>query len=411
MSTTYQFNANLTAEEYARFLSESPAYTFSQLPEWANVKETWGHALCGLYADGHLVAAALLLIRHLPLGLKVIYMPRGPVVSFASEEVCLQFTAGIKKYARKIGAILVKSDPYVINENYSDQPLLDFGNSFQQTIDCMGKCGFKHKGFAKGTGAYWQPRFNMAIPLFAENGALTAESFLQKMPRKTRYYMGSFHTSKGMEFVRADSDDDLEKFVYLLKKTEERQGISLRNIHYFKTLKEAFGDRAVFYYGRIHIERYMEYLQGMIDKNENVDGNMKKLQEAKDLQQAQGDIIYLCASLVILPKPDDHLKVAEYLYAGSDLSILPTLCASTGMIYAAITDAIQYGCQYFNLGGVDGSLEDHLSKFKLKFNPHIWEFVGEFDLPIRPVFYFAFEQLLPLFKKVLHSIGNLRRGH
>ena len=45
MSTMYRFNENLSADEYARFLTESPAYTFSQLPEWANVKETWGHAL------------------------------------------------------------------------------------------------------------------------------------------------------------------------------------------------------------------------------------------------------------------------------------------------------------------------------------------------------------------------------
>lgn len=46
--------------------------------------------------------------------------------------------------------------------------------------------------------------------------------------------MGSFHNSKGIEFIKADPDDDLSEFVRLLGQTEKRQGISLRNEEYFK---------------------------------------------------------------------------------------------------------------------------------------------------------------------------------
>ena len=73
-----------------------------------------------------------------------------------------------------------------------------------------------------------------------------------------------------------------------------------------------------------------------------------------------------------MPDPQAKLKIAEYLYAGSDLSVLSTLCASVGLIYAGVCDSIDAGCDYFNLGGVDGSFEDHLSKFKIKFVPHIF---------------------------------------
>ena len=108
--------------------------------------------------------------------------------------------------------------------------------------------------------------------------------------------------------------------------------------------------------------------------------------------------------LVIMPDPQAKLKIAEYLYAGSDLSVLSTLCASVGLIYAGVCDSIDAGCDYFNLGGVDGSFEDHLSKFKIKFVPHIFEYVGEFDMPVDKVMYLGFEKLLPMAKKAIKKI-------
>lgn len=79
--------------------------------------------------------------------------------------------------------------------------------------------------------------------------------------------MGSFHNSKGIEFIKADPDDDLSEFVRLLGQTEKRQGISLRNEEYFKKIRHAFGDRAVIYYARMHLDRYVEYLEGLIAKS------------------------------------------------------------------------------------------------------------------------------------------------
>lgn len=98
----------------------------------------------------------------------------------------------------------------------------------------MQECGFVHRGLSTDINAYFQPRFNMAIPLFNENGPIDSAGFLKAVPKKTRYYMGSFHNSKGIEFIKADPDDDLSEFVRLLGQTEKRQGISLRNEEYFK---------------------------------------------------------------------------------------------------------------------------------------------------------------------------------
>ena len=61
----YSFKSGIDSSEYLSFLRTVPAYCFTQLPEWADVKDNWGNDICGLYKDGKLIAGAMLLIRHL----------------------------------------------------------------------------------------------------------------------------------------------------------------------------------------------------------------------------------------------------------------------------------------------------------------------------------------------------------
>ena len=72
----YNFKTGVDAGEYRDFLNVSPAYCFTQLPEWSEVKDNWDHDICMLYKDGAPAVGALLLIRHLPMGKKLIYSPR-----------------------------------------------------------------------------------------------------------------------------------------------------------------------------------------------------------------------------------------------------------------------------------------------------------------------------------------------
>ena len=55
-------------------------------------------------------------------------------------------------------------------------------------------------------------------------------------------------------------------------------------------------------------------------------------------------------------------------------------------------------CDYCDLGGIDGSFEDHLSTFKSKFNPNVLELVGEYDLIINKFWYKVFNMLMSIRK-------------
>ncbi len=161
--------------------------------------------------------------------------------------------------------------------------------------------------------------------------------------------MGSFHNSKGIEFIKADPDDDLSKSVRLLGPSQKRQGISLRNEEYFKKIRHAFGDRAVIYYARMHLDRYVESVGGADCKEAEHSENTRKLDEAKALIEEKGNTVNLAASLVIMPDPQAKLKIARLL-SGSDCLCALDPLSSVGLIYAGVCDSIDAGCDYFNLG-------------------------------------------------------------
>lgn len=97
----YNFKTGVDAGEYRDFLNVSPAYCFTQLPEWSEVKDNWDHDICMLYKDGAPEVGALLLIRHLPMGKKLIYSPRGPVGDFGDAEAMREFSTQLKNTQRR----------------------------------------------------------------------------------------------------------------------------------------------------------------------------------------------------------------------------------------------------------------------------------------------------------------------
>ena len=66
--------------------------------------------------------------------------------------------------------------------------------------------------------------------------------------------------------------------------------------------------------------------------------------------------------------------------------------------------AFERGCIWSNMGGVEGSLDDGLTKFKDNFNPTINELLGEFDIPVKKLLY-------PLFNKLYEHMKSKNANH
>ena len=412
----YEFKANIPANEFTAFIEKTSFAPIQQTEEWTKLKNNWKNSFCGLYKDNNLVGVAMILMRTLLPGFTYAYCPRGPIIDFTDKEAVKIFTNGIKDFCKKNGVYLLKCDPMiVVGKTLPDLPEDKYFDPFdvekgKAEFDNFVSCGFIHKGFGKSLDSATQPRYNALIPLKDGNGnPLTAPQFKKNYKQKLRKYLGNFQPARGLYYEGADhSSESIALFKKILSNTEARQNISLRNEDYFNLLASAFDDKAFFAFEKCKVNDYIENLEKRFEKEpENREKLTEQITDAKKVLAEKGEIVSLAALLTVYPPNKEGVKIAEYLYAGSDLNVFPSFCATLCGLCEQCVITVENGCDFLNLGGVPGTFDDGLYDFKSPFNPIIVEFAGEFDLPINKFKYSIMEKWLPILKKAYSRLRKL----
>ena len=91
----------ISAEEHDHFVKNSDQVNLLQSSNWAKIKDNWNNERIGFYKDGRLVATASILIRTLPLGLTMLYIPRGPIMNYSNIELVTFVIDSLKKLQNK----------------------------------------------------------------------------------------------------------------------------------------------------------------------------------------------------------------------------------------------------------------------------------------------------------------------
>lgn len=408
----YQFKSNIDKKEFDEFVKNFSSTSFMQTTSWADVKKAWGHDFVGMYKENKLVCAAMILKRNILLGKKLFYVPRGFVIDYTNKELLKEFILNLKRYAKKSGAIDIKIDPFIcFNEdniqNIKKSKGIDVRKTFtkktSEIVKNLKDLGFVHGGYKKEVNAYIQPRYTMAISLKDKDGNFyEKESLRRTFPKNTRNYIGTYQEERGVEFSYSTNLEDVKDLVSVLHCTEERQHIALRNESYFKQVMECFPDNAVLFFARVNIDKYISFLKEDMKEHENKkEFCEKQIKEAENVKKEFGPKPLAGATIVMMPTCNTGVKVASFLYAGTNTKILPSLKITNGLMFYRLCYCLERGCDYCDLGGVDGSLEDHLSTFKSKFNPNVLELVGEFDLVINKFWYLVFNFLMRIRKYIM----------
>jgi len=74
----YRYQIGIPTLEYDQFVKEHELANILQSSAWEKVKSDWNHERIGVYEGENLLAVASILIKSLPLGYKMFYIPRGP---------------------------------------------------------------------------------------------------------------------------------------------------------------------------------------------------------------------------------------------------------------------------------------------------------------------------------------------
>lgn len=394
----YRFTSELPKEEYDNFILNYSMAPLTQTYNWANIKSNWRHFHCGLYKDDTLVGVCLILVKKMIKGLNMFFVPRGYLIDFTNYEDLEEMTKNIKELAKKTHAYVVKIDPNFCKRQYSfkgDEINTNYDKDYQVKHNNLLKLGYKSLGPQKEMGKSMEPNYNMLAPICDNsNKVLTLEELLSTYKSKFKYYIGSFHEKRGITFEITSDINKVGILVSLLKETEEKQNISLRNEEYFVNLMKNY-PTARLVFGTINLPKYLKFLE------EN-NGKSIEIEEVKDLLKTHEENMVLSASIMFLPSNKEGIRTSEYLYAGNSLS-LTKIRVSTGVVFEIIKFSLENNCHYCNLGGIDGNLNDHLTSFKEKFNGEVLEFAGEYDLPIKWIYY-PIKVMYPILLKIYKII-------
>lgn len=386
----YRYQIGIPTLEYDQFVKEHELVNVLQSSAWEEVKSDWQHEKFGAYRGDKLLATASILIKTLPLGYRMFYIPRGPVLDYKDAELLNFVLQSIKSYARSKRAIFVIFDPSIcLSQSSIKHEKIEYPENMA-IIENLQRMGVRWSGKTDGMGDTIQPRIQAKI--YKENFAE------DKLCKSTKQAIRSAR-NKGVE-IQIGRDELLESFSFLMKKTEKRKDIHLRNEAYYKKLLDNFKDKAYITLATLDIAKRLRELEEQLAKNlaleeaftestrtSKVEAQKKekeRLVEERDFLQRylneEKSNIPLAATLSL-----EFGNTSVNLYAGMD-DAFKRYNAPILTWYETARYAFERGMVWQNLGGVENSLNGGLYHFKEKFNPTIEEYLGEFTMPTHPLY-------------------------
>ena len=92
----YQFHIDTNRDAFDAFVQDHAYANLLQESKWALIKDNWGYQLMSVTLNDEIVATAMVLIKHMPLGFKLFYIPRGPIMDYENEELVKFFLEQMK---------------------------------------------------------------------------------------------------------------------------------------------------------------------------------------------------------------------------------------------------------------------------------------------------------------------------
>ena len=357
---------SITAAEHLAYVTTRPAVSFLQLPSWAAVKAEWGHESLGWFDGTTLVGAGLVLLRQVPrLKRYLAYLPEGPDLDWLGERTPYplgDWLTPMAVHLKSRGAFAVKMGPALpvrrwdagtLKAVVADASALRLREvpadwTSEQALAVGPQLTDLGWSQTADTGAGFgdvQPRYVFQVPLAERSLDDIFAGFNQQWRRNIR------KAEKAGVVVEQGSYDDLPAFHEVYVETAARDGFTPRGLPYFQRMWNAMTGE---------------------------DPQRLKLYLAKH----EGRVLAATTMVTV----GDH---AWYSY-GASTTEGRDVRPSNAVQWAMIQDAHASGCSVYDLRGISDTLDPEdplygLIGFKLGTGGRAQEYVGEWDLILRPV--------------------------
>ncbi|MHC3474745.1 lipid II:glycine glycyltransferase FemX [Streptomyces sp. 7R007] len=358
----------ISAAEHLAFVRAQRSVSFLQTPAWGRVKTEWRSECLGWFDGGRLVGAGLVLHRPVPRleRFTLAYLPDGPVIDWTGE--IDRWLDPLAAHLKSRGAFAIRIGPPVrtstwsaaqVKEGIADpavKRLTDMSGRWADPVGARVTSRLRDAGWLPqspedgfGVG---HPQFRYELPLAGR----TEEHLLKGMNQQWRRNIKKADR-EGVEVTTGDDAKDLRAFHDLYVHTAERDRFTPRPLGYFETMVAALRAEDP--------ERIKLYLA-----------------------RHRGDLV----AATILVRVGTH---AWYSYGASSTE-KREVRGSNACQWAMIRDSLAAGCDVYDLRGITPTLDADdphvgLIRFKAGTGGQAVRYVGEWDLPLRPMVYRAFD--------------------
>ncbi len=318
---------------------------FLQSPLWRQVKAQWRWYGILVWDNQYIVGAMSVLIRKLPLGMSILYAPRGPICDRNDHKIVKELLNGARELAKRYNGIHFCIDPDESADNEDFRRMMKGFSFIEKNDNDFGNI---------------QPQFVFRL----DTKNKTENEIFDNFSQKTRYNIRlAARRGVGISCYRGDQripDSAFNSFSQLMETTGKRDGFKVRNKEYFKRLLAAFGKDAVLF-----------------------------------LANHNGTAI--AGAIEIL-----YGDTAWYLY-GASANEYRNMMPNYLLQWEMICLALKRGCSVYDFRGVPGDVSESnplygLYRFKKGFGGEYTKFTGLFTYAYKPIMSQMFLKAIELYR-------------
>lgn len=395
------FDENIKKEEYIEFWKTNTNQHFlnsywwgivcknnkNQIPKYVGLRDN----------DNNILCETLLLIKKIPFNMCYIYAPRGFLIDWDNKELVNTFTTKLKEYMKKINAIYLRVDPAIMYQEIDIEanPIKDGKNNYE-LFNYLLNLGYKHKGFYKLYEGN-QPRYtfrtiNKDYNSFEEIEKTISKSTMRDIKRSYKYNL------------KIELSDNIDDFYNLHKRVANKDDFTLKDEKYFKDIFNLFNEENYVknYICKINLNNVINDLKEEL-KNEYNEERINKIN--KDISFFESkmttDKDIVIGSMLCLYSETG----AWALYIGTD-EIAEYINLINRYCYEFLKDSYNDKKEFSDLFGTVGDPHTKyknlagIFEYKRKLGGTYLEWMGDFDLVNKKLWYKVLPILLKIYRKI-----------
>lgn len=384
----------LTEKEFTDFVETRPEKNFFQTVMMKNriAKNSLETYLVGVKENGSVIGASFIAeTGHHFMGKKTYEAYKGFILDYHNQQLLKFMTEEVKKFLKNKNGLRLIIDPYIVNVSRDmDANEID-GVDNRDVRKYLEELGYRYN--EDGEQVKWCYCLDI-------NGKSSEELFNEMRP-STRNNINKT-ISKFKLSIRTLERNQLTEFKKITSDTCERRDFMDKTLEYYQDMYDFFGDDVTFKICELNCDTYIKSLE---EENENlkrrveelsdsssnkkkketmrkdIENNLKKIDDTKNLKEKKGNIIPLSAAMFVL-----YGDEIVYLFSGSYEELMK-FCGQYRLQWEIIKYAADHGYKRYNFYGIQDVFNPQgkdygVYEFKKGFGGYVEELLGSFILPL-----------------------------